>query len=79
MTFEELKAKGSYELKLQPAGQSMGDDGKTIYRCQANIQIFDMDKKITVKAVSGSLSEGESIQEAEDKAIERACELLGSV
>lgn len=79
MTKEELMKKESYELKLNGAGMKEEEDGSTTFMAQCNIQIFDSEKKITLKAVSGVLGSGKSVLEAENSAIDRACELLGEV
>lgn len=79
MTKEELMKQSSFEIKLTGAGMKEEEDGSTTFMAQCNIQTFDLEKKVTLKAVSGVIGSGKSVLEAENSAIDRACELLGEV
>ena len=72
----DLLKKPEYEIKLAGAGTREVDE-KLEQMVTCNIQIFDMDRKVTVKSVSGVMGFGIDIRSAEDSALERACELLG--
>lgn len=77
MTKEELLSLESYEIKLNAAGKQTNKDGSETYYCTANVQLFDMEKKVTLKAVSGITGEGSNPAEAEKNALDKACGLLG--
>ena len=79
MTLEELKKLPNYEIKLGTGSPLTGEDGKKVFFQTCNIQIFDNEKKMQLKSVSGVLGQGASQEEAESAALEKACELLGEI
>lgn len=79
MTLEELKKLKSYEIKLGTGSPLTEEDGSKVFLQTCNIQIFDNEKKMQLKAVSGVLGKGKTQDEAEQNALTKACELLGEI
>lgn len=77
MTLQELISMPSYEIKIGSGAPQTDKEGKVTHFSTCNIQIFDMERKVTLKAVSGILGTGSSQSEAEQDALTKACELLG--
>lgn len=79
MTLDELKKQPSYDIKLLSGSLFTDEDGSKKHVMTANIQIFDTEKKMTLKSISGVIGVGDSKDEAEKNALDRACELLGEL